>query len=90
MKTTDMLMARLLGEVEELTHVVRELVDRTPQRTKTWLEPCELASLLGVSTRTLQNWRSAGRFKPESYRKGPKGHQFHAEYALRDAQEVAE
>jgi DNA-binding transcriptional regulator YiaG len=88
-ETSNLAVARLIGEVKELTAVVRDLVKHTPHRTKTWLEPSEMASLLGVSTRTLQNWRSTGRFKPGSYRKGPKGYQFHGESALRDAQEVA-
>lgn len=91
MEPTNLLVARLLGEVQELTHVVRQMVEHTPQRTKTWLEPSELASLLGVSTRTLQNWRNAGWFKPESCRKAPRGngYQFHADLAMRDAQEAA-
>jgi hypothetical protein len=91
MEPTNLLVARLLGEDQELTQAVRQLVDHTPQRSKTWLEPSELAMLLGVSTRTLQNWRNAGCFKPESYRKAPRGngYQFHADLALRDAQEVA-
>jgi hypothetical protein len=85
---SNLAVARLIGEVQELMAVVRDLVKHTPHRTKTWLEPSELASLLGVSTRTLQNWREAGRFKPDSYRKGGRGYQFHADLALRDAQQL--
>ncbi len=91
MEHTNLLVTRLLGEVQELTHVVRQLVDHTPQRTKTWLEPGEIATLLGVSTRTISNWRQEGVFKPESYRKAARGikFQYHAVLAMRDVQEVA-
>jgi len=77
---------RLIGHVEDLCAVVRQLVATTPQRSKQWLEPRELATLLGVSTRTLASWRAAGRFEPESLRKGSKGWQFHRDHALRCVQ----
>ena len=68
---------------------MEQLVATTPQRTKTWLEPRELAQLLGISTRTLAVWRTNGRFRSISVRKQGSGYQFHADWALADAQEVA-
>ena len=79
----------LHAEVRELTSVIQQLVATTPQRTKTWLEPRELAQLLGISTRTLAVWRTKGRFRPISIRKQGSGYQFHADWALADAQEVS-
>jgi DNA-binding transcriptional regulator YiaG len=83
---TDLQVAHLLGEVQELTAVVRKLVATTPHRSKTWLEPREMAQLLGVSNRTLSNWRSLGHFRPTSFRQTTKGFQYHATEALADAQ----
>ena len=88
MSTLESRLEQTMAEVKELTSVVRQLVATTPQRTKQWLEPRELAQLLGISTRTLCQWRVDGRFRPISVRKHGRGHQFHADWALADAQEV--
>jgi len=82
-------LTRLIFTVEELTDLVHELVRQRTQPTKTWMEPCEFAALLRISTSTLRTWRRDGRFHPNAYRKGPRGYQFHAELALRDAQELS-
>ena len=82
-------LSRLVSEVEELPHVVSRLVKQSPKQAKTWLEPCELAALLDISTSTLSAWRRAGRFGPLACRKWPRGYQFHSELALLDAQEAA-
>lgn len=79
-------VVRLIAEVQDLNANVRQLLATTPQRTKTWIEPRELAALLGVSTRTIGNWREAGRFQESSYRPSSKGFQYHAQRALADAQ----
>ncbi|WP_390127846.1 hypothetical protein [Synechococcus sp. HIMB2401] len=79
----------LHAEVRELTSVIQQLVATTPQRTKTWLEPREIAPMLGISVRTLAVWRTNGRFRPISIRKQGSGYQFHADWALADAQEVS-
>ena len=79
---------RLIAEVQDLTAVVRQLVATTPSRTKTWLDPRELAGLLGVSTRTIGNWREQGRFRPGSFRLHNKKFQYHGETALVDAELV--
>ena len=72
-----------------MTTLELQLVATTPQRTKTWLEPRENAPLLGISVRTLALWRTNGRFRPISVRKHGSGYQFHADWALADAQEVS-
>ena len=79
----------LHAEVRELTSGIQKLVATTPQRTKTWLEPREIAPMLGISVRTLAVWRTNGRFRPISVRKQGRGYQFHADWALADAQEVS-
>ena len=78
----------LIAEVQNLNATVKELVATTPQRTKTWIEPRELAALLGVSTRTIANWRESGRFAESSYRPTKKGYQFHSQKSLADAQSL--
>ena len=89
MSTLELRLEQTIAEVQELTSAVRQLVATTPQRTKQWLEPRELAQLLGISTRTLAVWRTDGRFRPISIRKQGRGYQFHADWALADAQEVS-
>ena len=79
-------LTRLVGEVQELTASVRELIALTPSRSKSWLEPREFAALLGVSTRTIGIWRTNGVFRGESIRKQGKGYQFHGQRALVDAE----
>jgi hypothetical protein len=76
----------LLGEIQDLTSAVRSLLKTLRHSEKTWLEPREMAACLQVSTKTLQLWRISGRIKPESFRKGTRGYQFHREFTLRDAQ----
>ena len=89
MSTLELRLEQTIAEVQELTSAVRQLVATTPQRTKQWLEPRELAQLLGISTRTLAVWRTDGRFRPISIRRTRRGYQFHADWALADAQEVS-
>lgn len=74
-------------EVKNLTSAVEQLVATTPQRSKQWLQPKEFAQLLGISVRTLAKWRTDGRFRPISVRKQGRGYQFHAEWAMADAEE---
>ena len=89
MMEVELRLELLHAEVRELTSAIQQLVATTPQRTKTWLEPREIAPMLGISVRTLAVWRTNGRFRPISVRKQGSGYQFHAEWALADAQEVA-
>jgi hypothetical protein len=84
--TTDenLLIARLIGEVQDLNASVRQLVDQLPARNQIWLEPREFARLRGCSTRSLSNWRMQGRFQEHSVRKTKRGWQFHATLAAID------
>ena len=45
MSTLELRLEQTIAEVQELTSAVRQLVATTPQRTKQWLEPRELAQL---------------------------------------------
>lgn len=89
MNSKDLFLARLLAETEQLNANVRALLETIPHHSKVWLEPRELARLLGVSVRTIANWREQGRFRPGSYRAYGRGFQYHATAALADAQGVA-
>ena len=89
MMEVELRLELLHAEVRELTSAIQQLVATTPQRTKTWLEPREIAPMLGISVRTLAVWRTNGRFRPISVRKHGSGYQFHADWALADAQEVS-
>ena len=89
MMEVELRLELLHAEVRELTSGIQKLVATTPQRTKTWLEPREIAPMLGISVRTLAVWRTNGRFRPISVRKQGRGYQFHADWALADAQEVS-
>jgi hypothetical protein len=89
MSTLEFRLEQTMAEVKELTSVVRQLVATTPQRNKQWLQPSEFAQLLGIAPRTLAQWRTDGRFRPISVRKQGRGYQFHADWALADAQEVS-
>ena len=77
-------VALLLAEVQQLKHDVRQLLDRMPNPSKTWLKPKEFAAYADVSTRTLRAWRAEGRFREQSIRQTSGGWQFHAERAATD------
>ena len=89
MTSLELRLEHFMAEVKQLTSTVEQLVATTPQRNKRWLQPKEFAQLLGISTRTLAMWRTDGRFRPISIRKQGRGYQFHADWALADAQEVS-
>ena len=58
-----------------------------PQRTKTWLEPREIAHCW--ASRCTLAVADEGRFRPISIHKHGSGYRFHADWALADAQEVS-
>ena len=77
--------ALLLGQIEELAAKVDQLLERTPDTKKIWLDPAELASIVGKSTRTITKWRVDGKFSDNSWRVSDSGrHQYHRLYALAD------
>ena len=89
MTALELQLEQTRAELRRLSSAVEQLLATTPQRNKQWLEPRELAQLLGISTRTLCQWRVDGRFRPISVRRHGRGHQFHAYWALADAQELS-
>ncbi len=80
----DLVVARLLAEVQDLCANVRELISLTPSRNRIWLPPRDFARLAGVSTRTISSWRAQGRFRNSSLRKQGTGWLFHSSNALAD------
>ena len=77
---------RLIAEVQELTSVVKILVDTIPQRNKIWLSPSQLGQLIGVSYRQIARYRSQGVFKETSYRKNGNRYEYHNVNAMKDVE----
>jgi len=82
--TTDQMLALLAARVEDLAAKVATLQGQASKHELTWLEPGEMAVLLGVSTRSLGHWRTNGRIKPDSYRPTGRGFQYHRQKTLAD------
>lgn len=77
--------ALLLGQIEDLAAKVDMLLERTPDSRKLWIEPGELAAIIGVSTKTIANWRTSGKLGVDSWRVTSNGrHQYHRANALAD------
>ena len=78
----------LLDLVREINLRLIDIEQRLPDSRPTWLAPREMSKLVGVSTRTLQNYVKNGKLSPTSYRRENrgKGYQFryHRELVLRD------
>ena len=83
-------IGRLIAEVEDLTSAVKELIKTTPQRNKTWIKPHELAFLLGCSTKTVGRYRKMGAIKVDSFRKRGNRYEYHADKALKEAQNIGD
>ena len=78
---------RLIVEVQELTSVLKVLVDTIPQRNKIWLTPAQIGKILGVQSRQIARYREQGVFKESSYRKNGNRYEFHNVNAVKDAEE---
>lgn len=78
----------ILLELRALRQEVKRLGQALPTADSTWLTPSEMAELVGVTTRTLQNYVTLGRLTKASYRMEPRGkgfrYSYHRELALRD------
>ena len=81
---TEQQLSLLAARVEHLASQVKSLQARAEKTEKQWLEPFELAAVLGTTTRSLSNWRKEGRIKPDSYRPTGRGFQYHREKTLAD------
>ena len=75
---------RLIAEVQELTSVLKVLVDTIPQRNKIWLTPSQFGKLLGVQYRQIARYREQGIFKVDSYRFNGNRYEYHNVKALAD------
>ena len=78
--------ALLIGQVQDLTAKVDELLERIPEHGRVWISPTELARLAGCSVRTIANWRIQGKFRDCSMRAGGRSVLFHRDNALADLQ----
>ena len=77
---------RLIAEVQELTSVLKVLVDTIPQRNKIWLTPAQIGKILGVQSRQIARYREQGVFKESSYRKNGNRFEYHSVNAMKDAE----
>ena len=77
---------RLIAEVQELTSVLKVLVDTIPQRNKIWLTPSQFGKLLGVQYRQIARYREQGVFKESSYRRNGNRFEYHSVNAMKDAE----
>ena len=82
--TTEVRVDRLIAEVENLTCIVRQLVELTPTRNKIWLRPVEIGQLIGVSNRQIARYREQGLFKESSYRWKGNRYEYHSVNAVSD------
>ena len=78
--------ALLIGQVQDLTAKVDQLLDRVPEHGRKWVGPTELAKLAGVSVRKIQLWNKAGKFRPQSVRPSGRSTLFNVENAMADLQ----
>ena len=86
-RNEDARVDRLIAEVQELTSLVKVLVDSIPQRNKIWLTPSQIGKILGVQSRQIARYREQGVFKESSYRKNGNRYEFHNVHAVKDAEE---
>ena len=77
---------RLIAEVQQLTKVVKRLVDTTPQRNKVWLTPSQIGDLIGVGYKQISRYRIDGVFRPTSYRRRGNRFEYHSIEAMKDAE----
>ena len=80
--------ALLIGQVQDLTAKVNELLERVPQHGRKWVGPTEMANLAGVSIRKLQLWNKSGKFRPQSVRPGGRSVLFHIDNAMADLEKT--
>ena len=76
--------ALLLAKVEQLSADVSRLLERTPETNRKWVGPTELAKRLGVSVRTIANWRESGTIRTSSFRRSGRSFEFHVDAVLND------
>lgn len=69
-------LAVLTAEVQDLRAEIRRAVRHLPSPGRRWISTSELAAELGVSSRSVLKWLSAGRFPASTYRKRPRGEGF--------------
>ena len=66
MNTTDNKIEILTGMVQSLVNKIEKLeANQLPQHQ--WLSSKELSVVIGVTDRTVQNWRKDGKFPKETY-----------------------
>tara|TARA_A100001035_G_C27470395_1_gene358566 strand:+ start:111 stop:401 length:291 start_codon:yes stop_codon:yes gene_type:complete len=82
----DVRVDRLIAEVQQLTKVLKRLVETTPQRNKIWLTPSQIGDLVGVTYKQISRYRLDGVFRPTSYRKKGNRFEYHAIEAMKDVE----
>ena len=80
------MMELLLSRMESMEAAMRDLAKKVTPPGKTWMDPCEFAALMGVTTQTVREWSRKGRFSERAHRihftsGGKKVNQFHSVHA---------
>lgn len=63
----------LTAQVQALRTELRAALGQPHKPGRRWISTSELAAEVNVSTRCIQNWLSAGRFPPDTYRTRNRG-----------------
>jgi hypothetical protein len=69
---------RLTAEVQDLRHDLRQALQLLPKTDddNPWMTSSELAKEVGLTSRTLAQWATDGRFPDEVVQKAPRGNGF--------------
>ena len=83
---SSVLMQLLLSRMESMEAAMRDIARKVTPPGKIWMDPCEFAALMGVTTQTIREWVAKGRFSERSHRVhitsgGKKINQFHSVHA---------
>jgi len=66
MNTTDTKIELLMATVQQLVSKIEKMeANQLPKHN--WLSSKELSVVIGVTDRTIQNWRKEGKFPKETY-----------------------
>ncbi len=66
-------LSRLTAEIQDLRAEIRAAVGHLPKPGRRWISTTALASEIGVSSRAVLNWITAGRFPEAVVKKRPRG-----------------
>lgn len=66
-------LAQLIGEVQDLRHELKAASHHLPKPGRRWLTTSQFGAEVGVTSRTIANWITQGRFPDSCVKKRPRG-----------------